>query len=218
MFVMTKSFAKCKTHKQYGVRIAPKRSPWQKSDLATFVYRRRTTKRWYVNKGIHFELSIGEPLFGSGYPAAEDETAKNSAAFSTGSRRDARYSPIPGDPCRAPPLSWNRDAVGARSQLLSKKVGAAAFASLPLTHPFERTRYVATFAHSPECAAMHVVLSVTPIAVRCQRDLGDVLGSVAGMAIEIAVCPGQRIACLRVVIEAPSRPTIRVVAERTICP
>jgi hypothetical protein len=65
---------------------------------------------------------------------------------------------------------------------------------------------------------MHIVLLVTRIAVRRQRNLGNVLRDVAGMAIDAAVCPGQRVACLRVVIEAPSRPTIRVVAERTVGP
>jgi hypothetical protein len=65
---------------------------------------------------------------------------------------------------------------------------------------------------------MRIVLLVTRIAVRRQRNLGNVLRDVAGMAIDAAVCPGQRVACLRVVIEAPSRPTIRVVAERTVGP
>jgi hypothetical protein len=65
---------------------------------------------------------------------------------------------------------------------------------------------------------MHVVLPVTRIAIGFQRNLGNVLRDVAGMAIDTAVCPGQRVACLRVMIEAPSRPTIRVVAERTIGP
>lgn len=40
----------------------------------------------------------------------------------------------------------------------------------------------------------------------------------AGMAIEAAVCPCQRVASLRVVIEAPSRPAIRVVAKCAISP
>ena len=65
---------------------------------------------------------------------------------------------------------------------------------------------------------MRVILPVTRVAIRCQCDLSNVLGNVAGVAIEVAVCPGQRVGCLRVVIKAPSRPTIRVVAERTICP
>jgi hypothetical protein len=90
--------------------------------------------------------------------------------------------------------------------------------SLPLTHLLERTRDVAPFAGPTECATMHVVLPVTRVAVRGQRDLGNVLGDVAGVAIDAAVRSGQRIMRLRIVIEAPSRPTIRVVAERTICP
>jgi len=65
---------------------------------------------------------------------------------------------------------------------------------------------------------MHVVLPVTRIAVRRQHNLGNVLGDVAGVAIDAAVGSRQRITRLRIVIEAPSRPTIRVMAERTICP
>jgi hypothetical protein len=72
---------------------------------------------------------------------------------------------------------------------------------------------MATFADSPECTMMYVVLLMTPIAIRCQRDLGNVLGDVAGVAIEAAVRAG-----LRVVIKPPSRPAIGVVAERAICP
>jgi hypothetical protein len=77
---------------------------------------------------------------------------------------------------------------------------------------------MATFADSPECTMMYVVLLMTPIAIRCQRDLGNVLGDVAGVAIEAAVRAGERVACLRVVIKPPSRPAIGVVAERAICP
>jgi hypothetical protein len=65
---------------------------------------------------------------------------------------------------------------------------------------------------------MHVVLPVTRIAVRRQHNFGNVLGDVAGVAIDAAVRADERIMRLRIVIEAPSRPTIRVVAERTICP
>jgi hypothetical protein len=77
---------------------------------------------------------------------------------------------------------------------------------------------VATLADPPECAKMYVILLVAPIAIRVQRDLRNVLGNVASVAIEAAVCSRQRVACLRVVIKAPSPPTIRVVAERAICP
>jgi 23S rRNA-/tRNA-specific pseudouridylate synthase len=65
---------------------------------------------------------------------------------------------------------------------------------------------------------MHVVLLVTPIAVRRQRNFGNVLDNVAGVAIDAAVGSRQRKTRLRVVIKAPSRPPIRVMAERTICP
>jgi hypothetical protein len=95
-------------------------------------------------------------------------------------------------------------------------VGSAS--CLPLTRLFERTRDVATFAGPTECATMHVVLLVTPIAVRRQRNFGNVLDNVAGVAIDAAVGSRQRITGLRIVIEAPSRPTTRVVAERTIYP
>ena len=65
---------------------------------------------------------------------------------------------------------------------------------------------------------MGVVLAVAGIAIRGQRDFGDILGDVAGLAIETAVRPGQRVARLCVVIEAPPGPAIRVVAERTVRP
>ena len=65
---------------------------------------------------------------------------------------------------------------------------------------------------------MRVVLAVAGIATCRQRDLGDVPGNVAGLAIETAVRPGQRVARLCVVIEAPPGPAIRVVAERTVRP
>jgi hypothetical protein len=90
--------------------------------------------------------------------------------------------------------------------------------SLPLAHLFERARDVAPFAGPTECATMHVVLPVTRIAVRRQHNLGNVLADVAGVAIDAAVGSRQRIMRLRIVIETPSRPTIRVMAERTICP
>ena len=56
------------------------------------------------------------------------------------------------------------------------------------------------------------------IAVRRQRDLGDVSCNVTGLAIDAAVRSGKRIARLSVVIKAPPRPAVRVVAERTIRP
>ncbi|HEY6257721.1 MAG TPA: hypothetical protein VIY51_18220 [Xanthobacteraceae bacterium] len=65
---------------------------------------------------------------------------------------------------------------------------------------------------------MRVVLAVAGIAIRGQRNLGDIPGDVAGLAIKTAVRPGQRVARLGIVIEAPPRPAIRVVAERTVRP
>jgi hypothetical protein len=75
---------------------------------------------------------------------------------------------------------------------------------------------VATFAVPPKRTNVYVVFLVARIAIRCQGDLCDVLGDMAGVAIDAAVCPGQQVARLFVVIEAPSRPTIRIVTERTI--
>jgi hypothetical protein len=63
---------------------------------------------------------------------------------------------------------------------------------------------------------MDVILLMTRVAICCQRDLGDILGSMAGMAIEAPVRPRERVVRLRVMIKAPSRPTIRVVAEHAI--
>lgn len=90
--------------------------------------------------------------------------------------------------------------------------------SLALTRLFERARNVAPFAGPTECATMHIVLPMTRIAIRRQHNFGNVLGGVASVAIDATMCPGQRVVRLRVVIEAPSRPTIRVMAECTICP
>jgi hypothetical protein len=59
-----------------------------------------------------------------------------------------------------------------------------------LAYLLERDRRVATFAGPPECATMGVVLAVAGIAIRGQRDLGDILGNVAGLAVETAVRPG----------------------------
>jgi hypothetical protein len=63
---------------------------------------------------------------------------------------------------------------------------------------------------------MCIVLAVARIAVRGQSDLGDVLGHVAGLAIETAVRPRQGVSRLRIVIKAPHLPAIRIVAERAI--
>lgn len=65
---------------------------------------------------------------------------------------------------------------------------------------------------------MRVVLPVARIAIRGQLDPGDVPRNVAGLAIEPAVHARQREARLCVMIKAPSLPTVRVVAERTVRP
>lgn len=94
----------------------------------------------------------------------------------------------------------------------------ASASSLSLTRLFERTRDVTPFAGPTECATMHVVLLVTRITVRRQHNFGNVLDNVAGVAIDAAVGSRQRITRLRIVIETPPCPTIRVVADRTIGP
>ena len=63
---------------------------------------------------------------------------------------------------------------------------------------------------------MGVVLAVTRIAIRGQSDLGDLLGDVAGVTIEAAMRPSQRVTRLRVMIKAPPHPTIRIMAERAV--
>ena len=65
---------------------------------------------------------------------------------------------------------------------------------------------------------MRVILPMTGQAIHRQRRPRDVLGDVAGLAIEVAVRPGQRVARLRVVVIAPALPTIRVVTKRTVRP
>jgi hypothetical protein len=75
---------------------------------------------------------------------------------------------------------------------------------------------VAAFACLSERAVVHVVLAVTSIAIHGQSNFGNIFGNVAGVAIQTSVRPRQRVTRLRVVIEAPPRPTIWIVAERTI--
>lgn len=87
-----------------------------------------------------------------------------------------------------------------------------------LAHLLERSRYVATIAGSAERTIMDIILLVARIAVSGLRDFANILGDVASMAIEAAVCPRQGVACLRVVIKAPQRPAVRIVAERAIFP
>ena len=75
---------------------------------------------------------------------------------------------------------------------------------------------MAAFACLSERALVHVVLAVTSIAIHGQNYFGNIFGHVAGVAIQTSVRARQRVTRLRVVIEAPSRPAIRIVAERTI--
>jgi hypothetical protein len=65
---------------------------------------------------------------------------------------------------------------------------------------------------------MHVVLSVTRIAVAPEHDLRDILRGVAGVAVEAAMGARQRKMRLGVVVEAPERPCVRTVAEGAIGP
>lgn len=63
---------------------------------------------------------------------------------------------------------------------------------------------------------MLVILAMAGQAIHRQRRLGDVLGDVAGLAIEVAVGTGQRVARQRVVIVAPAFPAIRVVTKPAV--
>ena len=65
---------------------------------------------------------------------------------------------------------------------------------------------------------MHVVRPVASITVRWQGDFCDILRGMAGVAVERAVRTCQWIFGLAIVVEAPARPTIRIVAERAIGP
>jgi hypothetical protein len=85
-------------------------------------------------------------------------------------------------------------------------------------HLLERRRHVAALACAAERAKVHVVLLVARVAVLAEHDLRHVLRGVASMARETAVGAGQRELRLRVVIEAPQLPCVRVVAQRAIGP
>jgi len=65
---------------------------------------------------------------------------------------------------------------------------------------------------------MRVILAMARITILGQRDLGDVPGRVARLAIKPAMRTGQRVARLRIVIKAPSRPAVRIMAERAVRP
>ena len=77
---------------------------------------------------------------------------------------------------------------------------------------------MAAFAYPPKRPAMRIVRAVAGVAIRRQRNLGDVPGDVAGLAVDPTVRPGQRVPRLRGMIETPPRPTTRVVAERAVWP
>jgi hypothetical protein len=63
---------------------------------------------------------------------------------------------------------------------------------------------------------MGVILTVASHAIRRQCRLCDVLGDVAGLAIEAAMGSRQRVACLCVVIVTPALPAVRVVTKRAV--
>jgi len=77
---------------------------------------------------------------------------------------------------------------------------------------------MATFARTPERAVVHVVLTMAPVTIRCQCDLGDIPRGMADVAIEAAMSAGQWIACLFIVIEPPSRPTVWIMAKPAVRP
>lgn len=63
---------------------------------------------------------------------------------------------------------------------------------------------------------MNIVTTVAAGAGARQRDLGGRLDRVTCMTGESLVCSFKRISSLRIVIEAPARPAVRVVAARTV--
>ncbi len=65
---------------------------------------------------------------------------------------------------------------------------------------------------------MHVVLLVTRIAVIPEHDLRDILRGMAGMAVEAPMGTRQRKMRLGIMVEAPERPCIRIVAKGAIGP
>jgi hypothetical protein len=65
---------------------------------------------------------------------------------------------------------------------------------------------------------MRVILAMARQAIHRQRCLGDVLCEMAGMAIEVAMGPGQRVVGQCVVIITPAFPAIRVVTNPAVRP
>jgi hypothetical protein len=89
---------------------------------------------------------------------------------------------------------------------------------LPLADLFERIRDVATLACPSERAAVHIIRAVARVAIRRERNLRDIFSDVAGVAIEAAMRPGQWVTCLFVMVKAPPRPAIWIVAKRAVGP
>src|SRR5450631_4044504 len=67
-------------------------------------------------------------------------------------------------------------------------------------------------------AVMDVVLHVAAVAAGLQNELDDILDGVAGVTVEPLVGSGQRVFGLAGVIEAPARPTIRVMTKPAVGP
>jgi hypothetical protein len=80
----------------------------------------------------------------------------------------------------------------------------------------ERGRRVTAFAGSPERSVVHIVATVTPIAIGAQRHRGHVFCRVAGLAIEPAMGARQGEARSCGMVEAPSVPTVWIVAKRAV--
>src|SRR5262249_50271615 len=90
--------------------------------------------------------------------------------------------------------------------------------SLPAQSLPKRNGRVTFFARPAKSTIMHVVLAVAGVTIRWSGDLCDLRGLVAGMTLQGAVCPGQWVAGLFIVIKAPAGPTIGVVTGGTILP
>src|SRR5487761_2699739 len=76
--------------------------------------------------------------------------------------------------------------------------------------------YMTFFAHAAERTAMSVFRAMTIVAVDRQLQVDRVFRLVARLACDFLVRAGQRIFCLRRMVEAPPSPAIRIVARRTL--
>lgn len=63
---------------------------------------------------------------------------------------------------------------------------------------------------------MDVVLAVAIVAVGRQLQGRRIFSGVAGLTRQLLMRAGQRIFCLSRVVEAPTRPAVRIVAESTV--